>query len=239
MKALRFRKCIELKIHIVGSLGSSIYRIGICIINKKTPQILDIGCGTGGTTKFISKWGNVTGVEIDPIAASLAKKRGINVRIHSAQKLQFSNNHFDLVTIFDVLYHKGIEEHKVLSEAYRVLKKNGVILISDCATPSIWSKHDQIMDAKYRYTKKSLTDHISNAGFKIIHAQYIFASVFPFIALSRRIPLFNQPSQSLPKLPNYINTLFSNLLKKEATFFPSRHPFLGSSLFVIAKKTGE
>ena len=100
-------------------------------INKKTPQILDIGCGTGGTTNFISKWGNVTGVEIDPIAASLAKKRGINVRIHSAQNLQFPNNHFDLVTIFDVLYHKGIEEHKVLSEAYRVLKKNGVILISE------------------------------------------------------------------------------------------------------------
>lgn len=206
-------------------------------LNKKTPQILDVGCGTGGTTKFLSNWGNVIGLEKNPKAASLAKDRGIHVITGTAETMPFSNEQFDLVTLFDVLYHKGIVEHEVLTEAHRVLKKNGSLIITDCATPSLWSKHDQIMDAKYRYTKKSLTDHISNAGFTIVHAQYMFVTIFPFIALSRRIPLLTGQNQSLPKLPNIINSICTKLLEIEASWFPSRHPFVGSSLIVIAKKS--
>jgi ubiquinone/menaquinone biosynthesis C-methylase UbiE len=88
---------------------------------KRSRAILDIGSGTGATTAFLSSWGHVTGLEYSPQARKLAKQKGIHLVAGSANKLPFANRSFDLVTYCDVLYHKGIDEHRALTHAYRVL----------------------------------------------------------------------------------------------------------------------
>jgi ubiquinone/menaquinone biosynthesis C-methylase UbiE len=146
----------------------------------KKVKILDIGAGTGGTTKFLKTYGEVVGLEANPLAQTLARKRGLKIVSGSAEKLPFEKETFEVVTIFDVLYHQNIgSDLKVLQEAHRVLRTQGYLVVTDCALPFLKSPHDEVMQARERYTKKELTQKIEKAGFKVEKASYVFFLVFP------------------------------------------------------------
>lgn len=194
--------------------------------------ILDVGAGTGGTTSFLAHWGSVTGLERKSQAIQLARKRNIHIKKGHANHLPFSNEIFDIVTYFDVLYHKGIDESKALKEALRVLTPGGHILITDCAIPRLWSQHDVVMDAKYRYTKKRLVQLVQNEGFIINTAQYIYVSTIVLFIASR---LFSR-RQSITRPPSGINLLLTLLLQTEARI-PNWIPKpIGSSIMILAQK---
>ncbi|MBI5151310.1 MAG: class I SAM-dependent methyltransferase [Candidatus Pacebacteria bacterium] len=200
---------------------------------KKQNNILDVGIGTGGTTLFLLRYGKVVGLEAQPQAITLARKRGLRVVHGTANSLPFPKESFDMVTFFDVLYHKGIDEKRALSEAFRVLKPKGVLCITDCAYPWLWSKHDVIMEAKYRYTKTKLSTFVLQAGFRIERCEYIFTSIFLFFICSR---LFHPSPHKLTRLPLFFNNLLVLLLRSEALLpwkFP--RPF-GSSILILAHK---
>ncbi len=194
---------------------------------KKRYSILDIGSGTGGTTMWLSRFGTVTGLEKRSQARDFAKKRGIKLIPGSANKLPFQSESYDIITLFDVLYHRNLDENKTLSEAYRVLKPKGYLCITDCALPILWSKHDRQAHAKHRYTKTHLTRLVANAGFRVMRCKYIFGSLLPLFVLSRFLGI----SGHRP-IPPAINRLFIWLLSVEASIpFP-----VGSSLILLAQK---
>lgn len=199
-------------------------------------NILDVGCGTGGTTLLLTKYGMVTGLEQNSAAIELTRKRGLPVIRGSANALPFPSESFDLVTFIDVLYHTGISEPKALKEAYRVLKKGGILLITDCAYPKLMSHHDIVMHAKYRYTRGQLSNFVQKAGFSVRKIRYIFASLFPFFVLSRIADRILPPKQSFPSPPRFINLLCIGLLKTEVSIFPAVSFPFGSSLLLIASK---
>ena len=205
-------------------------------IGKKSANILDMGCGTGGTTQVISNWGNVIGIEKHHTAASFARKRNIKVIEASIHRIPKPNESVDIITILDVLYHKGVNENKALQEAYRLLKPNGYVIIMDCALPQLWSHHDEIMDAKYRYTKNKLQEFVHNAGFRTTHLQYIYGSIFPLILLNRLVLKRHKGKESLPILSPLLNRTLTLLLSIEAALFPVWKPFLGSSILLVAQK---
>lgn len=148
-------------------------------------SILDVGCGTGGMTSFLGRWGTVIGVEPSPLARRLCRRRGVRVVAASAEKLPFRANSFDLVTPFDVLYHRNVNEPRALREAYRVLKPGGMLVVTDCAIPWLWSKHDEAMCAKRRYWRRELTALVAAAGFEMYQSSYMFMTTFPLFVLSR------------------------------------------------------
>jgi ubiquinone/menaquinone biosynthesis C-methylase UbiE len=208
------------------------------ILKRACPQnarILDIGCGTGGTTKLLTRFGNVTAIESNPIAIRLARSRGITVTKSSVNRLPLPNRTFDVVTILDVLYHKGVHESQALAEAFRVLKPGGMLVVTDCAMPLLTSHHDEVMDAKYRYTKDQLETFVKGAGFRVETIQYVYATTFILFALSRILAKHMQNS-NLPQLPPWLNRFLSRLLTWEASQFPDFHAPAGSSLLVIAYK---
>lgn len=195
-------------------------------------RILDIGCGTGGTTAFFRQFGQVTGLETDRSAIKLAKARGLSVKQGSANLLPFASHSFDLITLCDVLYHKGVDEKKALIEAYRVLRPGGWLLITDCALPWLWSKHDELWEAKYRYSKPHLHGLVQNAGFIVDRCTYIFCSILPVVILSR----LSWRSGWTKSIPAWINTIFTNILHAES-HAPQWIPRLyGSSLLILAHK---
>jgi ubiquinone/menaquinone biosynthesis C-methylase UbiE len=101
---------------------------------RTNKQILDIGCGTG---EFSGLFKNLDYCGIDISASYInyaaAKNKG-NFQVMDATHLKFSNNSFDYVLIMAVLHHlTDTEVDQVLSEAKRVLKPNGKILIMEDA----------------------------------------------------------------------------------------------------------
>lgn len=93
-------------------------------------RILDIGCGTGQHLKY----GNI-GVDISAEMLLEAKRKGCSMLVQSkAEELPFRDNSFDsILCIFTVL--NLCDYVKAVSEIRRVLKKNGIAIVS---AASIW-----------------------------------------------------------------------------------------------------
>jgi ubiquinone/menaquinone biosynthesis C-methylase UbiE len=105
--------------------------------NVKGRLVLDLACGEGYNTRILARKGAITtGVDFSTKLIDLARKKeakeqlGIYYHISDvADLLQFSNNHFYIVTCFMAL--QDIENYeKAISEVARVLKNRGRFVFS-------------------------------------------------------------------------------------------------------------
>lgn len=94
-------------------------------------KVLDAGCGNGEKSELIIKLGNeVFGIDKDPEKLNEAEKRGVKIfKGDLEQDLPFENDFFDAIWCLRVLEHIFYTE-KFLRECHRVLKPNGVIIIT-------------------------------------------------------------------------------------------------------------
>jgi ubiquinone/menaquinone biosynthesis C-methylase UbiE len=102
-------------------------------------KVLDVGCGDGRNMKTIlEKTGFVTGVDHDEIAVQDAVKlfsNHPNVKLvrGDASSLPFKDETFDVVTFLMILPNLDAQKQKALTEAARVLKKDGIFILSTFA----------------------------------------------------------------------------------------------------------
>lgn len=202
-------------------------------------QILDIGSGTGGTTKWLGRFGDVIGLENNTYGITLGKKRGVTVLKGNAIRLPFNDNRFNLVTLLDVLYHKQVKDvDVVLREILRVLKPGGYLLITDSALPFLCSTHDTFQSGNKRFTLSQLRDSLSNLGFQINRSSYIFFCIFPFLFVKRKIfdYVFPPARSDVYKINSIINWLLLSLIKFESILLSYTSFPIGSSVIVLARK---
>jgi len=104
-------------------------------------KLVDLGCGSGNLIVQITKHYpnlDLIGVDISSEILELAKKRAfesnlnekIKFKIGSVEDLPFSDNSIDFL-ISSLSLHHWQEPIKALSEACRVLKQKGILLIFD------------------------------------------------------------------------------------------------------------
>jgi len=197
--------------------------------------ILDYGCGTGGTTEFLKKYGKVYGVDINSEAIKFSKKRNINCQIIKNNKILFKKNTFDLVLLLDVFYHKKFKTKKDLKEIKRVLKPSGILFITNPTISILSGHHDKIVETSKRKKISEITSELKQLNFKKISGGHIFMFTLPLVIFTRLVISNIYPkSDGLYELPKILNTLLIKICELEIKIFNSKS-FIGSSIIVVAK----
>lgn len=103
----------------------------------KNLKCLDVGCGCGYGTHYLSRNNpsKIVGIDISPNAIKFAKKyykeNNLEFFAMSALDLKFENDHFNTVICFEMLEHvREEEQYKLLTEISKVIKGDGVLCIS-------------------------------------------------------------------------------------------------------------
>lgn len=195
-------------------------------------QVLDIGCGTGGTTVFLKKYGLVTGVDTSRVALRLAKKHNINTMVGNANLLSFKNSSFDLVTCFDVLYHRDVNIDQAIKEMWKVLKPGGWLLIRVPAFEFLRGGHDVVVHTKKRFTTAKM--QVLLREFKIHKLTYFNMSLF-LPTLFWRQSHTKSNSDIMPIWPPF-NFLLYNLLMLESKLAMKVNLPFGTSVYALAQK---
>lgn len=94
---------------------------------KRRIRLLDIGCGTGG---FLSRLSDtrfeMSGIEVNKNAVSVAKEKGLNVEVGDFLKSKRSGT-YDVITMWQVLEHLN-EPQRAVQKVYKMLGKGGLFV---------------------------------------------------------------------------------------------------------------
>ena len=204
---------------------------------KNNLTILDVGCGTGKNMEELSQFGNVWGVDVADEALSFCKKRGlINIKKGEAEHLPFNKESFDVVCVLDVLEH--VDDKLTVKEIKKVLRNEGFIIVTVPAYDWLWSKWDEMLGHKRRYTKRQLGDVLKKEGFIIKKITYIHSLlVIPLYIFRKLKQLSSKPYSSDFKEGNrIINSIFLYISELEQKWINCSDMPFGTSVLCIAQK---
>lgn len=110
------------------------YQLAVNYINSKHAKVLDIACGSGfGSFYLANLYSNVVGADISKEAIESCninyQKKNLIFTIADGTSLPYHDETFDAITSFETIEHTTQFE-LMLSEFKRVIKKNGVLIIS-------------------------------------------------------------------------------------------------------------
>jgi ubiquinone/menaquinone biosynthesis C-methylase UbiE len=111
-------------------------------------RLLDLGCGTGFLLRLARDlFQQLDGVDVTQAMLDRVDLSSGNIRLHNspAERVPFADNTFDAVTAYSFLHHTE-DVHKVLREAFRVLKPGGVLYADLDPNKLFWDHMVEIAD---------------------------------------------------------------------------------------------
>jgi SAM-dependent methyltransferase len=176
---------------------------------------LEAGCGAGYWVAALRHHGLIIeGIEYssDLVALVLTANPQLPVRQGNALHIDSPDNHYDTYLSIGVVEHRVEGPEPFLSEAYRVLKPGGKILISVPYFGPIRVLKSRLFmyDRKppnlpffqYGFTSKEFTNYLQKAGFSIEKVQILY----PHRLLLEEVPFYRW----------FLNRPWGHLIKKRA-----------------------
>ena len=205
--------------------------------------ILEVGCGNGAylcelSEKYIS--GTTIGMDINTQALGHAK----NIENIQGSLLQGNFHHLPLATN-SVALSVGLDAFDqthanlkiALSEIFRTLIKDGLLLIRVSAHPWLLGQHDQSFGTGRRYTKNEICEGITKAGFQIERFTYANSiMLLPAIITRMAINLRLVAVENQFETPNILNLLLTKILLLEASLLKLINLPAGLSIYILARK---
>ncbi len=202
-------------------------------------RILDAGCGSGAVAAEFGRFGPVVAMDRSLEALHLARSRGITTLVNAdAASFPFPKDSFDLVLAFDVIEHID-DDAAFVSSLAGVLKPGGALAVHVPAWPFMWSRHDEILEHKRRYTLQSLRSLVQESGLVLEHIGWSTCSVFPAAAALRtlrRLSGREPESADLGVVAAPINSLLAMVGRCEARIAASVGLPFGLSLAAVAAR---
>ncbi len=127
---------------------------------SKFSQILDIGCGIGGSTLYLAEkfQAQATGITLSPVQANRATERAqaaqlsqnVNFQVANALEMPFEDDSFDLVWSLESGEHMP-NKIQFLQECYRVLKPGGLFLMATWCHRPVWPTAPELTDDERKH----------------------------------------------------------------------------------------
>ena len=182
-------------------------------------KILDVATGTGDIAINLSKikGSKIEGVDVSSNMLKIARKKIDELKIDNivlktceAENLVFEDNHFDIVSIgYGVRNFSNLE--KGLSESYRVLKKDGKLIILETSIP-------ENLIIKFMYT--------------IITSIYIPLIAYIFSGKTKAYLYLLDSTKKFPPKNKFIEMLYRTGFEKVET---RKKLYGASTIYIISK----
>jgi len=148
------------------------------LLEEKYPykgKLLDVGAASGFFIKLANERGwQAQGIELSEYAVNLGKKKGLEMFCGKIEDLNFPENYFDVITMWDVLEHLSEPRHS-LKKIFKWLKPGALVAIN---TPDTKSLYARIMGKSWHlyippehiflYNSANLTRLCDSLGFEFV-----------------------------------------------------------------------
>lgn len=181
----------------------------------KNKIVLDAACGEGYGSFKMSKYAEkVYGIDVSQEAIVNAQKKykkdNLEFKLANIEKLPFKNNSVDVVVSFETIEHVEEEiQYKFLEEIKRVLKENGILIIS---TPDK-KNYSELENFNNRFhVKEFYYQEFENFLKKFFREIYIFDQGF------EKVSVINNSIKKLREKVKYSMLEFDNNLNENRKY---------------------
>ncbi len=214
-------------------------QIGQRFPERSDLHLVDIGGAASLIARDLQRFGRVETVEPDPAMVAVAR---------SAQGIVVHQGHLPdglpilepahVVTLLDVVEHID-DDVAALRAVARLLRHDGIAIVTVPALRWLWSDHDVALHHKRRYTKETLSELFARAKFRVERISYYTSLLFPLLA-STRIASQLKPKKhpptyrvSVPAKP--VNAVLGGIMSAERMMMRHVDMPLGSSLIAVVR----
>jgi 2-polyprenyl-3-methyl-5-hydroxy-6-metoxy-1,4-benzoquinol methylase len=148
----------------------------------KPGKVLDVGCAAGFFLDVAQQRGwQVQGMDVSNFAVEYVRQRfGYDARLGSLADLDYPENNYDLITLWDVIEHVPSPKAYVEKIA-KLLKSGGVVAL---ATPNVdspvakitgknWMGYKLSEEHVYYFSVKTLRRLLEEAGFEVVDTRHV------------------------------------------------------------------
>jgi SAM-dependent methyltransferase len=203
---------------------------------RRRCRVAELGCGSGGMLEALGRFGLAVGIEADAALLEAARQRGLDARSGALPAdIPLPAGEWDAVCLFDVLEHLD-DEAAALASCRRLLAPGGLLFIAVPAYGWLWSRHDELLGHRRRYSARRLRRVVEAAGLRVERVSYFNALLAPPIVTVRLLRrALGRDGHDLSRPPEPLNRLLAAVFAAEAALLRRVSLPFGISLVLVAR----